>query len=673
MKNPFVNIPFFRIIIPFVLGIILASSFTNLTIKFSLVIFVCALVVTVWLIQSKYGKVKSLFLVIADILLLLFGVVLTQENQEFKQTNYFANQYNLDTVRYYVAEANDLPTRKNNFYKVPVKLIALKTDSGFNSIDASSFCYIKTNSIHLLPSQQFIFKAQALEVLPPLNPNEFDYKTYLQNRNITHTFFLDSNCYKSLPTFSSNKLWTLGLTLKQSILNTLKASGLTSEAYAICAALITGYDDEIDRTTISAFSKTGTLHVLSVSGLHTGLIFVVLNFLADIFDRHKRYKISRFIFLTILLWLFALITGFSAPVLRAVIMLNLIGIGQLFFRHTTKNQLNVLAFSAFILLVYNPLYLMDIGFLLSYFALFGLIYFQQPIQSIYEPTSKFLQIIWTNFASSLAATLSTLPITLYYFHQFPIWFVLCNLIIVPATFILLMLAFLLLVKLNWVAVIINKLISFLLWFIQLFNNGSIELIAFTKTDFIFLSVVLILFTLFIQTRSYKLALASCLCVIAWQVVSLTEVHSQKQSAFLINYHCKKSNTIAIKSGNQLIYNALDSLEFDYRIKPHLTALCYADTSISNFNHVVVNNQHILILNKQNFKPYVNPKLINKLIVANNYKLKNTEIEEYSNLREIIVDGSNSYYNINKIEKLSRKFGIALYKTKEIGAYIHYIK
>ena len=149
------------------------------------------------------------------------------------------------------------------------------------------------------------------------------------------------------------------------------------------------------------------------------------------------------------------------------------------------------------LLIYNPLYINDIGFLLSYFALFGLIYFQPKISGLWQPTNKILNSVWQSSSASLAATLSTLPITLYFFHQFPLWFLLCNIIVVPATFVLLLLAGLLLLKLKFVSSIINFLMLWLIKFINLFsqNNSSIELIDFTMIDVLFLTLLIVFFSI----------------------------------------------------------------------------------------------------------------------------------------------------------------------------------
>src|SRR6476620_11471941 len=140
--------------------------------------------------------------------------------------------------------------------------------------------------------------------------------------------------------------WQAGLSCKEFVLKSLKEGGLSAEAYGICAALLTGYDADIDSGIMEAFSHSGTLHVLSVSGLHTGLIYLVLSFLFDLADRRKNRKLLKFLFITFFLWGFALVAGFSAPVLRAVIMFNLLGFGKIFFRAGARHQVNILCVSA---------------------------------------------------------------------------------------------------------------------------------------------------------------------------------------------------------------------------------------------------------------------------------------------------------------------------------------
>ncbi len=615
-----------------------------------------------------------MYLLLADVFLFLIGASFAINAQVKYNTLFYANFIIPNQAQTFVAVCDDLPIEKEKFYKCSVKLLQVKTNIGYKNIKGQTICYIKKSLANkpLIAGQTFIFKSNSSDIVQPLNPNEFDYKNYLNFKNIYHTFFIDSLCYQTIPNqHNLSSIWQLGLHLKANVINTLRHANLSPDAFAICAALITGYDDEISKSTITAFSKTGTLHVLSVSGLHTGLIILLLNFLFNRFDKRKRYKFSRFIIITLSLWCFALLTGFSAPVLRAVIMFNLLGVGTLFFRPSSKNQINILLVSAFILLLFNPLYITDIGFLLSYFALFGLLYFQPKISNIWQPSNYILNLLWQSSSASLAATLSTLPITLYFFHQFPLWFLVCNIIVVPTTFVLLLLAFLLVLKLNFVSVIINFLMLWLIKFINLFSqaNSSIELIDFTPVDVLFLTVVIITITLSLQKRSFSLVFTSLLLIITWQLICIFYSYESKTKSLISIYQLNKYSTVAVKNTHTVLVNQLDTSNYNFHIKPHFTSFNNPIIKVSNYNFINYKALHVLLLTKPHHFPVVNFKIVTTLLVANNFKLKEDYLQNFTNLNQIVVDGSNSNYSINKIEKLCRKFGYNFYNTKQTGAYI----
>lgn len=672
--NVFSNIPFFKICIPFIIGILIALNLSSNLISLAIVC-VCFLIVFSWyFFQLKNSKQKFVYVFLTDIFMLSLGFTLTINSQIKYNQQYYGNFLKTTQAQTFIGVIDDLPIEKEKFYKCSVKLLELKTDSNFKTIKGQTICYIKKSSTKNIPKagETFLFKSNVTDISPPLNPYEFDYKTYLSYRNIYHTFFVDSLCFQTIPNQNNlSAIWQFGLGVKGNVISILRNSNLSQDAFAICAALITGYDDEISKTTMTAFSKTGTLHVLSVSGLHTGLIFLVLNFLFDLIDRKKKYKFIRFFLITIFLWFFALLTGFSAPVLRAVIMFNLLGVGKLFFRPSSKNQINILLVSAFILLIYNPLYINDIGFLLSYFALFGLLYFQPKISELWQPSNKILNSVWQSSSASLAATFSTLPITLYFFHQFPLWFLLCNIIVVPATFVLLLLAALLLIKLKFVSVLINFLIYWLIKFINLFgqSNSSIELIDFKSIDIIFLTLLIIFFTLSLTKRSFKLVFASFIIIICWQLVCIFYTYESKSKSLISVYQLNKYSTVALKNTYRVLVNQLDTSNYNFHIKPHFTSFNNPTVKIENYNFINYNDLNLLLLNKKNFFPVVNFKIITTLIISNNFKLNEDYLQNFTNLKQIVVDGSNSNFTVNTIEKLCNKFTFPFYNTKLNGAYI----
>jgi competence protein ComEC len=661
----FTNIPFFRILIPFILGILTAILVEVPTLSSGYFFLLLIPINFLKVYQPGNKTYKWLFLIFTDVFLFSFAMHSVQLKDLSKQKSLYSHVATSDSLITFIAAINDVPLEKETFIKCELSLLEVRSDTSYLPCKGTVLAYFKKseNLMSLKPGQTLLVKTKLQDVSEPKNPFEFNYKNYLINKQIYHTAYLDSNQYVSLPISGAiNPVWLLGLNCKAFLLKQLKNSRLTKNAFGICAALITGYDNDIDKSVMQAFSHSGTLHVLSVSGLHTGLIYLALNFLFNFIDRKKKYKLSRLIFITVFLWFFALITGFSAPVLRAVIMFNLLGFGRIYFRAKYAHQLNILLVSAFILLVYNPFFIMDVGFLLSYFALFGLLYLQPKFAQLVESKNKFFDYFWQSITASLAATISTLPITLFYFKQFPLWFFVCNIVVVPATFIILILTLLLIIKLNFVTIILNAVVAFLIWFINLLdkkNLGYIDSIHFNLLDVVFLTALLIFLALAFQYRSFKQSVISLIVLLVWQIVSVWESARVKNESLLTVYNIRNSSVFSLKNKTLVSLSTSHHSAYDYSIKPQL----------NSFNYIKKDVQGILFLNKPNFWPDINYSEVTTLILANNFKITKQDLKKFKHLETIVGDASNNNYSLARMEELSRNFGLNFHNTKYKGAYL----
>ena len=204
-----------------------------------------------------------------------------------------------------------------------------------------------------------------------------------------------------------------------------KENKLEGKEYAVVSALVAGYTDDLDIETMKAFADTGTLHVLSVSGMHVGIIYYVLNLLLLFLSKHRYGNILRVLILLSFLWLYSMITGMSAAVMRSAAMLSFIIVGKSFNRYV--NTYNIIAASIFFLLIMNPFTLMDVGFQLSYISVIGIIWLQPHIYSIFDFNTKWKDEIWKVVSVSIAAQIATFPLGIFYFHQFPNYFLPSNL------------------------------------------------------------------------------------------------------------------------------------------------------------------------------------------------------------------------------------------------------
>ena len=203
------------------------------------------------------------------------------------------------------------------------------------------------------------------------------------------------------------------------------------EEYGIAQALLIGYRGELDKDIVQAYTNTGVVHIIAISGLHLGLIYISLLQLLKWMP-----KVARALLVIAVLWAFSLLTGASASVLRSAVMFTIIAVGQfMLVRHSSTY--NTLASAAFLLLSYQPYFLVDVGFQLSFLAVGGIVLCYQPLYDRWMLRNKWLDKLWQMIAVSVAAQVFTWPVCLYYFHQFPNLFLLANLIAVPLSTMLL--------------------------------------------------------------------------------------------------------------------------------------------------------------------------------------------------------------------------------------------
>lgn len=271
----------------------------------------------------------------------------------------------------------------------------------------------------------------------PGNPHEFDYRSYLAGRNIYHHHFIRDGDVHLLGHSPPNSIVHASVLARGWANGVLELYLDDARELAVAAALVLGLTDGLDDALLTAYSGSGAMHVLAVSGLHISIIYFILAALLKPINKTRRGEWCLAVFSLAVLWGYAFVTGLSPSVLRAVSMFTFVIIGKAIARHT--NIYNTLAASAFCLLVFDPLLLTSVGFQLSYLAVFGIVYIHPLIYEQWIPRTWLANETWKITSVSIAAQLATFPLGLFYFHQFPNYFLLANLVVIPLSFAVLVL------------------------------------------------------------------------------------------------------------------------------------------------------------------------------------------------------------------------------------------
>ena len=492
-----------------------------------------------------------------------------------------------------------------------------------------SLLYLGGQKVNSLSQNDFIL---AMTKFHPIanknNPGELNAINFWKTKGITHVCYLKDIDIFEVKRFQDNwidsQLAQLRNKLSQVLKNELNGSNL-----AIAQALILGDKSLLDQETRNSFGATGAMHVLAVSGLHIGIITQLLLYLFQ-FSSKLISRRNAVFFTVLLLWIYALLTGFSPSVVRAVFMFSVLILSQ----ETGGNYapINVLFFTAFILILFNPYVIYDIGFQLSYLAMLGIYTLYKPIAAWYITKNKILNYLWQGSAIGFAAQAMTVPLTLFYFHQFPNYFALTNLGIMGIStvamgfgmgiFILHYIPFIGKVASFILATSLWLMLRFLQWVEHL--PGSVEYgfnVPLYLVPFLMLAIFLIIVT---DSSSTKWKLSSGLFIGLLCVISYNRYEQHKESHICFFNNNQFAMAIKIKSQIVVIYDWKNAKKTD-----QLTNL------ISNYTKYYPGNVTFFPLKKENItlqignnKLNVNKEKYGKLITVNNKEYRLIKTEDY---------------------------------------------
>lgn len=451
---------------------------------------------------------------------------------------------------------------------------------------------LRVDSLHPLQvsyGEVYIIPPQYKEIDPPYNPGEFDFQSWLANNNIHRQAFLRQ--HQMIPTGENqgSPVIRYSLALRQQEVAIYRRLIKSDEAFAVASTLLLGYRADLSAETLSAYARTGTIHALSVSGMHVGIIYLVLEWALQFMNRNTGRKIGKAILILMLVWFYTLLTGCSPSVLRSAIMLSAFILARSWNRNT--NSYNILAFSAFCLLLYNPFWIFDAGFQLSYLSVAGLLYLQPKIQGLLYFRRKWLQQLWSLICLSLAAQIATFPFSIYYFHQFPVYFIFSNLFItLPITLLMYIGIVLLLFPCGWIAVIFERLIIFTnrgLDFLSHLPYSTVSGIWINKTEVLLLCLFTICLVTGLHRKNKPMFLSSVLIFLALQVHLAYDKMSLAHQRKIILFSLNKNYAAAFISSDTAVVvtdlMASDKL-FSFSIRPSLDKLKINQLTILNWGN-----------------------------------------------------------------------------------------
>ena len=684
--------PFVRLLIPVITGILLQwyIRFSLEQILFTGICFATAFFAVQLLPLVLRFKFQVLQGSLINFIMIVLGLMITYQKDIRHNKNWFGNIYK-DTA-YIIATINEPLIEKNKSYKADAVVSGVVQNQAINNTTGKIIIYFEKDSVYkpsLKYGDKIILNKKLQQIKNTGNPGAFNYQQYSAFHQVFHNVFLKRNDWVLLDEKNTNSFNQFLFTARENVLSILRKNMKGNDhQLAIAEALLIGYTQDLDKDLIQAYSNTGVVHIIAISGMHLGLIYIMLIWIFNKMPFIKRSGFFKVVLILLSLWLFALLTGGSASILRAAVMFSCITIGKNFNRRTSI--FNPLAASAFILLCVNPYYLWDVGFQLSYLAVSGIIIFQKPVYHLMYIKTWWLSKVWQLASVTLAAQILTFPVCLYYFHQFPTLFLFTNILLVPLSTIILYVE-IFLVAFAWIPLVgmyLGKLTWWLVWMMNeiifWFNSLSFSVwnqisISVVATIFLYGFVICAGYWLLNKNKAvFKLSLFLLLCFSA--LTGYTKWQSKDQQKLIV-YNIPQHRSIDFISGNTYKFIgdpvlSADGMLQNFHLKPARIALQVTKNvdslaTLRQDNYFYrFNNKSILLIDEPVLFQGTGQKInVDYIIISKSPKLYIPQLAKVFNCNQYIFDGSNSLWKIAKWKTDCEQLNLRCYSVPEQGAFV----
>jgi competence protein ComEC len=683
--------PFIRLLLPLMAGIVLQWY-----LQISLPVIVAAIIILsigyilfLLLPIALRFKMQALQGLIIQLVLTALGAWLTWQQDVRHHATWYGNYYRDSS--YLVVRIDEPLVEKNKSFKADGYVEAVVQDGKAVAASGKLLLYFSKDSIEtgLKYGDKIIIHKNLQPIKNSGNPGAFNYQRYAAFLGIFHNVFLKEKDWVLLNGNSKNRLKQFIFSARAYVLSILQkniSSG--KDELGIAEALLIGYTNDLDKDLVQAYSNTGVVHIIAISGMHLALIYVLLVWLFAKIPGIKKSKWLQLILILACLWVFSILTGASPSILRAAVMFSFIAVGKNIFKQASIY--NSLAASAFVLLCYNPYYLWAVGFQLSYLAVLSIVIFQKPIYNCIYIKNKWVDKAWQLMAVSIAAQLLTFPVCIYYFHQFPNLFLISNMIAVPLSGFILY-AEIILVAFSWVpfvgmyagklvalsVAVMNKIIlrinelSFAVW----------DKIPATALSTWLLYAVVAGFGAWLilkQKKYFKMAMVMLLVFVLQSAYNNWQTNKQQK---LIVYNVPKYRAIDFVNGNryQFVGDSIllqDGLLQNFHLKPGRIAeqLDKRSDSITGiFNRGMFyqfNNKKIMLADRPvNFTTGGQKIELDLIIISKNPKIQIASLLKTFNCKQIVFDASNPAWKIETWKQECESLNLTYYSIPDKGAFI----
>lgn len=540
--------------------------------------------------------------------------------------------------------------------------------------------FSKDSSLPAPRSGDELLICRILQPIPAsANPGGFDFQQYALFQGITHQAFLRKGDF-IITGHRSSVLQSLIHRIRSWVLSVLQTAFPDKNERGLAEALLIGYKDELDKALVQSYTNTGVVHIIAISGLHLGLIYWLLVKLSRPMQRSRYLKWVRPLFIITGLWLFALLAGAQPSVLRSALMFTCIVLGESLSRKSSVY--NSLAVSAFLLLCYHPYWLWDAGFQLSYAAIIGIVAFMKPLYRLFTIRNKLLDHIWQLNAVTLSAQVLTIPICVFHFHQFPVYFLLANFIAVPLSSLILLAEILICCTsfIPFLVLLIGKATAFLIRFMNTFVE-RVETLPFSVWNGLQIS--------FVQAALLMLCLVSAsiwffspkkrIILLYTSLISLTGFMILRSFSFISAGQQKK--IIVYQQSADFIYGRkYVSIPFSTTYNPtyinpsrilfRLSPAKEIPAFKASGNHISFLSKKLILLNGlRHYQPGPTRAIVDLLILSQNPPEDARRLSRSLDIRQVVADATVPAWKVRRWQQQCDSLDIPFHDARTKGAFV----
>jgi competence protein ComEC len=680
------NIPTLRFLVPLIVGIIAAWYF-QLSIPVAAIIAAGSIGCFLLNYVFRAKHYSSLFFGGGICLFFIaLAIVIVQVKQPSFDKSWLGHHYQeKDIVTIRLLESL---SEKEKSYKALAEFVSITGNDQTKKVSGKLMLYFRKDSIQpALHYGSVIVTGKPIPLIQNAgNPGGFDYERYAMFNGITHQLFLNNRDYVLHQQTQQQWFQKWLYDTKAYVLNVIRKNIRGEEEVSVAEALLIGYRDDLDRDLVQAYSNTGVVHVIAISGLHLGLIYWLLLFLLRPLDKRKELRWMKPVIAVLLLWIFSLLTGAGASVVRAAFMFTMIALGDMLGKK--GNIYNSMGVSAFVMLLWNPFLLWDVGFQLSYAAVLSIVLFMKPIYHWFSISNKLLDKGWQLCAVTLSAQILTLPLCMYHFHQAPNLFLITNIVAVPLSSLILF-GEILLITVSFSSLLSNT-VGFVLSYLLKWMNDFITWVdhfSFAVTDGIMhtplQTLLLYLFItatgIWLLNKNAKALKWSLACLVLFFGLQSFYLYQTKKQQKLVVYNLSQHSAADFMLGNSYLFTGdtvllKDGFLRNFHLKPsRIVHRTYEQALQPNlFSQVVytINGKTVVFLHESYwFQQQPQKMKADVVIVSRSPKLYIEHLLKAIEPRLIVFDSSNPQWKIRHWKKDCERFQIPFFTTGEQGAFV----